>query len=305
MINQDFNSIIELLKTFPDEQSCVDHLRELRWSEGVVSPFDAESKVYKCKDNRYRCRNTGKYFNVKTDTLFDNTKIALQKWFVAIWFLTSHKKGISSIQLAKDIEVTQKTAWIMMHKIRYCLGEDNDGDLDGEVEVDETYVGGKNKNRHKDKKVKNSQGRSYKDKTPVFGMLERDGKLIAKVVCDVKGNTLKTLIYNSVELGSTIHSDEWFAYNGLSREYTHKVVEHGKGVYVIDDTHTNTIEGAWSILKRMIIGIYHYTSRRHLQKYVNEFVFRYNTKNCTQGQRFNKMLSFLECKLTYEELIYR
>lgn len=122
MINKDFNSIIELVKTFPDEQSCINHLEEIRWANGVISPFDSSSKIYKCKDNKYRCKNTGKYFNVKTNTLFDNTKIALQKWFLAIWLVTSYKKDISSLQLSKDIDVSQKTAWFMLQKIKACFG---------------------------------------------------------------------------------------------------------------------------------------------------------------------------------------
>jgi len=144
MINTELNNILELLQAFPDEQTCIDHITSLRWENGnVVSPFDSESKVYVCANNRYRCKNTGKYFNVKTATLFDNTKVKLQKWFLAIWLVTSHKKGISSIQLSKDIGVTQKTAWFMLHRIRNCFGFDNDNDLSGEIEVDETYVGGK------------------------------------------------------------------------------------------------------------------------------------------------------------------
>lgn len=126
MINNDFNTILELLQEFPDEQTCIEHLESLRWPHGnVVSPFDANSKVYKCAGNRYRCKTTKKYFNVKTSTLFDNTKIALQKWFLAIWLVTSHKKGISSVQLSKDIGVTQKSAWFMLQRIRNCFGFDN------------------------------------------------------------------------------------------------------------------------------------------------------------------------------------
>lgn len=122
MINRDFNSILELMQAFPDEQSCIIHLEALRWDGYVISPFDPLSKVYKCKNNRYRCANTGKYFNVKTRTLFDNTKVPLQKWFLAIWLVTRHKKGVSSLQLARDIDVTQKTAWFMLQRIRKCFG---------------------------------------------------------------------------------------------------------------------------------------------------------------------------------------
>lgn len=120
MVIQYFNSILDLLNAFPTEQSCVEHLEKLRWNGYVISPFDPTSKVYKCKDNRYRCKNTGKYFNVKTNTLFDNTKIELRKWFAAIWLVTSHKKGISSLQLSRDIGVTQKTAWFMLQRIHNC-----------------------------------------------------------------------------------------------------------------------------------------------------------------------------------------
>lgn len=182
MINKEFNSLIELVKAFPAEQDCIDHLETLRWKGFVVSPFDPTSKVYKCKDNKYRCKNTGKYFNVRTNTLFDNTKVELIKWFMAIWLVTSHKKGISSLQLARDIQVTQKTAWFMLQRIRKCFGVENDSELNNEVEIDETFVGGKNKNRHADKKIENSQGRSVKDKTAILGMVERKGKLVTRQI---------------------------------------------------------------------------------------------------------------------------
>lgn len=144
---------MDLLERFPDEDSCIEYLEEIRWSEGVVSPFDPKSNVYK-RNNGYHCRNTNKQFNVKTNTLFHNTKVSLRKWFLAIFLVTSHKKGISSVQLAKYIGVTQKTSWFMLQRIRKCFGIDDD-QLEGTVEADETFVGGKNKNRHADKKVKN------------------------------------------------------------------------------------------------------------------------------------------------------
>lgn len=209
MINKDFKSIIDLLQAFPDEQSCIDHLTELRWNGNVVSPFDSTSKVYTCKGNKYRCKNTSKYFNVRTATLFDNTKVKLQKWFLAIWLVTSHKKGISSIQLSKDIDVTQKTAWFMLQRIRNCFGVENSGQLENEVEIDETYVGGKNKNKHQSKKVEGSQGRSTRDKAAVLGMIEREGKLIAKTIDNAKSESLTPEIIKAVKEYATLYTDEW------------------------------------------------------------------------------------------------
>lgn len=302
MLNKDFNSIIELIKTFSSEEICIKHLEELRWNGNPVSPFDEDSKVYKCAGGRYRCKNTGKYFNVKTSTIFDNTKMPLQKWFCAIWLATSHKKGISSIQLSKDLNITQKSAWFMLQRIRNCFGLDNDGDLDNDVEADETYVGGKNKNRHSYKKVDGSQGRSAKDKTPVFGVVERQGKLIAKAVEDVQANTLTNEMIKYVKHTANIYTDEWLGYKTIKKIYDHTVVKHRQGEYVRGRIHTNTIEGFWSLLKRGIVGIYHFTSKKHLQKYVDEFVFRYNTRDLNEAERFNFMLQNCDFRLTYNQL---
>lgn len=304
MINKDFNSILELLQTFSSEETCVKHLEELRWNGYVVSPFDPNSKVYKCSGGKYRCKNTGKYFNVKTNTLFDNTKIELQKWFLAIWLVTSHKKGISSLQLSKDIKVTQKTAWFMLQRIRKCFGIENNNDLDNNVEIDETYIGGKNKNRHSINKIKNSQGRSAKDKTPVVGMVERNGKLNARKVNDVQSTTLTFEIIRNVKETANLYTDEWLGYKGISKIYDHSIVKHNQGQYVNGRIHTNTIEGFWSLLKRGIMGIYHFTSKKHLQSYIDEFVFRYNTRNYNEGNRFNLLLSNNGVRTKYRELIY-
>ena len=294
MINHEFNSILELMQAFPDEQSCIDHLEALRWNGYVISPFDPLSKVYKCKNNRYRCANTKKYFNVKTGTLFDNTKVPLQKWFLAIWLITCHKKGVSSLQLARDIDVTQKTAWFMLQRIRKCFGIENDNHLDNDVEIDETYIGGKNKNRHSDKKVEQSQGRSVKDKIPVVGMVERKGKLNAKKVDNVQAPSLTKEIIQNVRRTARLHTDEWMGYRGVSKLYEHSIVKHGVGQYVDGNIYTNTIEGFWSLLKRGILGIYHSASRKHLQNYVDEFVFRYNTRHYEESERFNLLLSNTE-----------
>lgn len=299
MFNEEVKSILQLLKAFPDEQSCIDHLEQLRWNGNVVSPFDSTSKVYNCKGNRYKCKETGKYFNVKTNTIFDNTKMPLQKWFLAIWLVTSHKKGISSLQLGRDLDITQKSAWFMLQRIRNCFGLNNDDQMDGEIEADETYVGGKDKNRHANKKVKGNRD----DKAPVLGMVQRDGKLKAVKVPNTTTETLSTEIINAVKEGATLYTDEYSSYKALKRIYDHQFVKHSSKQYVNGRIHTNTIEGFWSLLKRGIFGIYHFTSKKHLQMYVDEFVFRYNTRKGTENERFNLLLSNIENRITYKELI--
>ena len=191
----------------------------------------------------------------------------------------------------------------MLQRIRKCFGIENDNTLDNEVEADETYVGGKNKNRHENKKIENSQGRSSKDKTPVVGTVERGGKINAYKVEDVKSVTLTREIIKNVKESAKLYTDEWLGYKGVSRIYDHSIVKHNQSQYVNGRIHTNTIEGFWSLLKRGIFGIYHSTSKKHLQLYVDEFVFRYNTRNTTTENRFNMLLLNLENRLTYKTLI--
>ncbi|MFD0990313.1 IS1595 family transposase [Mariniflexile jejuense] len=304
MFNKEVKSVLDLIKAFPTEQACIDHLEILRWNGNVVSPFDATSKVYDCKGNKYKCKNTGKYFNVKTNTIFDNTKIELQKWFLAIWIVTSHKKGISSLQLGRDLGITQKSAWFMLQRIRNCFGLDDTDQLSGEVEIDETYVGGKMGNRPS--KIRNNQTEEIKEhykKSAVLGMVERNGEVRAKHVQDTTQNTLIPQIINNISFGSTIYSDELKAYNVLDRVYDHKAVSHGRGEYVRGRISTNSIESFWALLKRGIYGIYHFTSKKHLQLYVDEFVFRYNTRKGSENDRFNLLLCNIENRITYKELI--
>lgn len=298
-----FKSIDELVKFFPTEQSCIDFLERQRWGDHVVSPYDPDSKVYKCKGNRYKCKNTGKYFNVRTNTIFENTKVSLRKWMLACYIVINAKKGVSSVQLAKFINVTQKTAWFMLQRIQNCFNIDASQCLNGEVEVDETYIGGLNKNRHSSKKVRNARGRSCKDKVPVFGMLQREGFVIAKVVNDTKAGTLIPIINDVVCPGSTIFSDEWQAYRNLDPNlYDHGVVYHKKGAYVIGNRHTNTIEGFWGHLKRTLKGVHHWVSRKHLQRYVDSSAFRYNTKHLSECERFDVLLQNIGHRLRYSQL---
>ena len=299
-----FNSLFDMLRAFPDEGSCVLHLERLRWNGVVVSPFVSGSSIYVCSNHRYKCRLSNRYFTVRSGTMFEGSKVSLQKWFYAIYVVSSHKKGISSHQLARDIEVTQKTAWFMLQRIRKAMGHSFYKILlSGVVEADETFVGGKNKNRHRDKKVEKCQGRSFKDKTPVFGLLQRGGQLYAKVIKNTSGRSIKPLIHDHVQHRSVLMSDEWLAYRGLGGFYDHRVIDHGKQQYVDGANYTNTLEGAWSWLKRMIIGIYHRVSRGYLQFYVHEFVFKYNTRKFRDGYRFNELLN--RCffrRLSHKEL---
>lgn len=313
MFNSRFKSLSDLRKAFPTEQSCIDYLEEMRWHGNVVSPFDKTSKVYKCKDNKYRCKNTGKYFNVKTKTIFHKTSLPLIKWFEAIWRILSNKRGINSVQLGNDIGVSQKTAWFMLHRIRKALGIDNDvgsedegggGKLNGTVEVDETFIGGKNKNRHRDKKVPKSQGRSYKDKVPVFGLVQQGGKVIAKVVPNTKVRSLFPLITRYVEEGSNLYTDEWNYGKKVDTLYNHSNVNHKMGYYGSGQFTTNHIEGFWATIKRGIMGVYYHWSKKHMQKYIDEFVYRYNHRKISNREKFDVVLQSLECRLTYKELIY-
>lgn len=303
----EFKSIFDLLKTFPDEESCIKHLEEIRWNGNPISPFDKESKVYKCTNNRYKCKNTGKYFNVKVGTIFEDTKIPLQKWFLALYIFSSHKKGISSHQLAKDISVTQKTSWFILHRLRYAFDTPNfKKTLENEIEVDETFMGGEEKNKHADKRVEGTQGRSVKTKKPVFGIKQREGNVIAKVVEDTKASTLLPIIADNTKVGTIIYSDEWKAYNNVDKLKNcvkHERVNHSAKLYVNSKAHTNGLENFWSHLKRGIDGIYHWCSVKHLQYYVDEYALRYNSRDFTTFDRFNLVLQNSVQRLTYKKLI--
>lgn len=268
------SGFLRFTETFPTERSCIEYFEKLRWKDGVVSPFDKTSKVYKCANGKYRCSKTKKYFDVKTGTVFAKTKLPLRYWFYAMFLFLSHKRGVSSCQLARDLDITQATAWNMLHKIREYMDCLNKEVLTNEVEIDETFVGGKNKNRHKDKKVEKCQGRSFKDKVPVFGMYQRGGSIVAKTVTDTKAKTLSPLIEKHVSNGSKVFTDGW-DYGGLNRNYEQHSVDHGIGFYgttVVDDDGvitnvcTNGIECAWSQLKRTILGTYYKVSKKYLQR---------------------------------------
>jgi transposase-like protein len=304
MITQ-FASLYDLMEAFPDEQSCIDHFTAIRWANGEFCPYCGHDKLYHFADKRtHKCAQCRQRFSIKVKTIFEDTKVPLRKWFMAIWLITSHKKGIASTQIAKDIKVTQKTGWFMLHRLRHAARTRSFNGpprpLKGVVEIDETFVGGREKNKHADKR--NHIGGSHA-KTIVFGMLERGGELRAMIVDNLKANTVHPIINANVKPGTAVMTDEGMAYRGMDYTYQHESVSHAQGEYARGNVYTNSIQGAWSLLKRQIYGIHHWVSVQHLARYVSEVVWRYNGRDIADGFRMNEFLSRVDGRLTYNALI--
>ncbi|MBK7968499.1 MAG: IS1595 family transposase [Bacteroidetes bacterium] len=293
-----FKSILEFQKHFNTDDKCRQFLEFQRWGNTPACPLCGSTHVKRLRDGkRFQCNEKvcRKQFSATVGTVAENTKIPLTKWFLAMYILSNHSKGISSLQLASWLGVTQKTAWHLNHRIRLMLTEKAPELLKNIVEIDETVVGGRCENQHKSKK-------NYNNKTIVFGAVERTGNVITKVIPDIKTENLIGAVKQIVEENAIMVSDELQAYGKLNKNYKHVKVNHSKGEYVRDLAHTNTIEGFWSLLKRQIVGIHHYVSPKHLQRYCNEAAFRYNFKKVEQDERFASVISNCEGSLKYTEL---
>jgi len=274
-------SICEFLEKFPDEEAAFAYLEMQRWQNGIKCPRCGGYKIGSFGKNKHwhRCNGCHKPFNVKTDSIFEHSKIPLYKWLLAFYMTVTARKGISSMQLSKELGITQKSAWLMEHKIREAMGTSKyNCVLKGVVECDETYVGGRKYNKHwSDKFV---PGRGSVGKTPVFGIIERGGRSMTVVVPDTSKATLQSIIRKNVEKGSVVNTDEWRSYIGLGDAYTHYSVKHKSGQYVDGIKTTNAIESLWAVLKRSFYGIYHNFSKKHTQRYADELDFRHNEGNC-------------------------
>ncbi|MEQ9210632.1 MAG: IS1595 family transposase [Pseudomonadales bacterium] len=271
-------NIREFFKRFPDDETCLNHIFECRFGQGHECPkCERATNWYRIKAERaYSCQHCGHHLHPTVGTPFEASRTPLQLWFYAIYLFTTTRHGVSAKELQRQLGVTYKCAWRMGHQIReHMEAVDGDEPLSGIVEADEAYIGGKSKGK---------RGRGASGKTVVFGMVERGGDVIVDVVPNAKTATIQPIILESVEKGSEMHTDEWFAYRGLDKKgYKHDTVEHGAGEYADGDTHVNTIEGYWSFLKNGIRSTHIHVSGKHLEKYAKEFEYRFNSrKNPTQ-----------------------
>ncbi|MEP7377027.1 MAG: IS1595 family transposase [Chitinophagaceae bacterium] len=309
-----FNNLRELILSMPDEKVCKKYLADQRWEGGkAICPYCGYGKCYHIENGkRYKCgsKECYKKFSVITGTVFEASNIPLVKWFTAIYLIASHKKGISSYQLGKDIGVTQKTGWFMLHRIRELMRPKETVKLDNIIEIDETYVGGivGNMSKSKRAKLRTDNNGTIQNKTMVMGLLERGGNL--KLIAMGKDNgvdVIQPLVRDNVDTDGVLITDGHFAYTGLAKEYAgHEVVNHKAEEYVRDGViHTNSIEGAFSLLKRSIIGIYHQVTPKHLSRYCDETMYRYNSRKMKDADRFTLSLQQAEGRLTYKALVQR
>lgn len=304
-----FKNLADMQKAFPDEASCIGHFRTLRWPDAdkIVCPHcGVVSKHYVLADNTHKCRDCRKKFTVRNGTIFEDSKIELRKWFIAIFLMTSHKKGISSCQLAKDIGVTQKTAWFMLHRIRNAaMTPEFNAPLTGTIEMDECFIGPKPEFQHADKRAAlRGKGKLFLNKKIVYGMAQRGGEVRLAFMPSTKQKATIPLVTKNVARGARVITDESSRYSWMSVCYAHDYINHSLGQYVHGDVTTNGIEGVFSHFRRTMVGTYHKCDTVHLDRYLQMFAFRWNSRKDDEASRVNALLRATQGRrIAYKTLI--
>jgi transposase-like protein len=298
------HTLIEAIRYHSDLDICTEYVAKLRWPNGPVCPScGCVEYSYLTTRRLWKCKACKRQYSVKVGTIFEDSPLGLDKWLPAIWLVANSKNGISSHELGRSLGVTQKSAWFMLHRIRLAMQTESFL-LAGEVEVDETFIGGKARNMHKSVRERKgmSKGGGSMDKTVVLGMVERGGRVRAEVVPDAKGDTLKPRVEKAVAPGSVLYTDQWGGYHGLDAVYSHETVDHVKR-YVDGRVHTNGIENFWSLLKRGLHGTYVSVEPFHLFRYLDERVFTFNLRDHSDYGRFEAVLGAASGRrLTYAEV---
>ncbi|MFZ0610275.1 MAG: IS1595 family transposase [Xanthobacteraceae bacterium] len=299
-----FKTLAELYNKFSDNQAALAYFKAIRWQNGEFCPYCGHDKVYTLKANRYQCAQCRNTFSILVGTIFENTKLPLKVWFGAIWMICNHPKGIASTTLAKDLGVTQKTAWFVMHRLRHVARTQsfNTPPMGGVVEIDETFVGGKAHNRPG--RVSGARGGTT-GKASVIGAVERGGGIVAQVVKNGLGSGQAQEFIESVVApdASMVVTDAHQSFKGLHGFPQHEIINHFRGEYRRGKVHTNTIEGVWAQLKRQINGTHHWVSAKHLQNYVSEMAWRMSRRELNSQERINALFANVEGRLTYKALI--
>lgn len=289
-MEQEPKTLQEAVVFFSNPDNCREYLVARRWPDGVTCPHcNSKNVTYQPKYNRWQCasHHDQRQFTLKTGTIFEDSPLPLSKWLIAMWQVVNCKNGVSSYEVHRAIGVTQKTAWFMDHRIRLALGMTPTDQLTGEVEADETFIGGKARFMHIAQRKRRITGTGGKDKTAVMGILERGGKIRTKVISDRKKKTLQAEVEKHVEAGSALYTDALLSYEGPEGRYAHQVIDHAVK-YVDGRIHTNGMENFWSLLKRGINGTYVSVEPFHLFRYLDEQTFRYNNrKGLKDGDRFD------------------
>lgn len=295
----------EAIIYFDNPTNYREYLVARRWPNGVECPrCGSKNVLFLEKYNRWHCRekHDAPQFTLKTGTIMEESPIGLDKWLTAMWQIVNCKNGVSSYEIAKAIGVTQKTAWFLDHRIRLALNSGSFEKLTGEVEADETFIGGKARNMHVAKRQRRITGTGTKDKTAVMGILERGGKVRTVVVPNRKKHALQAEVKKHVEAGSALYTDALLSYEGLGSDFAHKVVDHAVR-YVDGKVHTNGLENFWSLLKRGISGTYVSVEPFHLFRYLDEQAYRYNNRKMTDAERFSAAVTGIVGKrLTFDQL---